>query len=224
MSTLPAALKRDLETLWALLHSETPDVVLPVIGSGLSTPLSSWRTLLGDLVKRAPTAERKLLRQKLAKDQFLDVAEALEGLPEVGAERIAEEVRRRYQRPSAPRPATYDLVAQLPVRHFATTNYDPWLKDAVALHKNAAPRVCAPGNEGAFRELLVGSRPAVLMLHGDADNPERCVLAARAYRQLVHGDASLQGRAPGPGEPAPLAVHWLLHERPRHSLGPRALA
>lgn len=197
MSRLPASLRRDLEPLWALLHGEAPDVILPVVGSGLSSPLPSWRALLLDLIRRAPAAERRLLRQKLGKDQFLEVAEALEGLSEVGPERIAEEVRRHYQRPTDARPTAYDLVAQLPVRHFATTNFDPWLKDAVAVHKNGVPRVCVPGDEGAFRELSVVSPLAVLMLHGDADNAERCVLSTRAYRRLVHGDAAFRDALQG---------------------------
>jgi formylglycine-generating enzyme required for sulfatase activity len=187
---LPDALVRDLEPLRKLLHGDTPSVVLPVVGSGLSPGLLSWRGLLIELIERAPRREQATLRKELKKEKYLDVAEALEGARGVGAEGIAEAIARHYQRPAEPAPdiaGTYALIAALGVKHFATTNFDPWLKIAAGRHW-PSPRVVVPSQAGAFADLGLESSPAVLMLHGDADDPGRCVLSGRAYARLSHGD------------------------------------
>jgi hypothetical protein len=77
---------------------------------------------------------------------------------------------------------------QLPCDHYLTTNYDPWLKDALSNKLGVAPRIYGPTDPGAFADTLQGSAPLVLMVHGDADRPEGCVLSREGYSELFHGD------------------------------------
>jgi hypothetical protein len=136
------------------------------------------------------------------------VAGDLEADGRVGAARIAQAIAKHFRRPTAPRPVTYDLLATLPVDHFATTNFDPWLKVALALARaDMPPRVYAPTDPGAFSELSPSSSPLVLMLHGDADRPEQCVLSSRDFRRLLYGNpAYRQGLAGLVGQRAWLFV------------------
>jgi hypothetical protein len=181
-----------LEPLRRLLHEGPRNGVFPVVGSGLSRGLPSWDALLGRLIDKAPATERDELRAALDNQRYLDVADALESLPGIGRETIAALIRHEYQWPKLARPEIYDLLAALPVEHFATVNYDPWLKDAVSQAKGRAPRVYVPGDPGAFSDLLPGAPPLVLMLHGDASRPASCVLSGRAYRQLMYGNPAFE--------------------------------
>ena len=133
------------------------------------------------------TARRS--QEAFDKQKYLDVASFLEHHHAVGLARVASSIKALYQRPSAPRPPTYDKLVELPLEHFITTNYDPWLKDALAAQLKEAPRVYGPTDAGAFADTGPGSSPLVLMCHGDADRPETCVLSSEGYRQLAHGSA-----------------------------------
>jgi hypothetical protein len=92
---------------------------------------------------------------------------------------VSSAIQRAYQRPTAPRPRAYELLAKLPVTQVATTNYDPWLRDALAARLGAVPRSYTPEDPGAFADLAPGSPPLVLMLHGDVDRPATCERASR---------------------------------------------
>jgi SIR2-like domain len=190
---LPASLVDQLEPLRARLHAAR-NAVLPIVGSGLSRGLPSWTKLLEQLIAQVERAEdRDALTDDLAKEKYLEVAADLERLAH--RTRVSTAIQRAYQRPTASRPPTYDRVAALPVTHFATTNYDPWLKDAVAARLGQAPQVYMPKDPGAFVSLAPDSPPMVLMLHGDADRPETCVLSEAGYRQFTHFPAYRQAMA-----------------------------
>ncbi|WP_437990383.1 SIR2 family NAD-dependent protein deacylase [Sorangium sp. So ce145] len=159
--------------------------MLPVIGSGLSQGLLSWTKLLEQLIATVPTAvTRSELSHELKQGKYLEVAGDLEQLLHPG--RVSDAIKREYQRPAAIAPRAYELVAALPVAHFATTNYDPWLKNAVSQRRAQAPQVYTPFDPGAFSDLSAGAPLLVLMLHGDADRPQTCVLSEAGYRRLVH--------------------------------------
>jgi hypothetical protein len=183
---LPEALRQRLDPLRERLHS-APNSVLPIIGSGLSLPaLPSWGALLRQIIARAMGREHRAeLDELLQTGRYLDVADALEVDP--GAQVISQVIAETYQRPRAAPAPIYDLVAALPVTHVATTNYDPWLKDALARRLRTAPRVFTPEDRGAFTNIRPDAPPLVLMLHGDADTPDTCVLSQRAFRRLTHG-------------------------------------
>ena len=94
----------------------------------------TWRSLLDTLIRRvSPAADRHELEELLGHGRYLEVATGLNDCH--GPQIIAATIKEACQRPAAPRPSAYELVARLPVEHFLTTNYDPWLKDAVALAK-----------------------------------------------------------------------------------------
>ncbi|WP_428267352.1 effector-associated domain 2-containing protein [Haliangium sp.] len=183
---LPASLLARLDRLRERLH-RTHNGVLPVIGAGLSLPApTGWGALLAKIAERALSDEhRASLQEFLDRRDYLTVADELEVDP--GRAVISQVIAELYQRPKAARAPVYELVAALPVTHFATTNYDPWLKDAVARRHGSAPRVFTPQDPGEFTDIRPASSPLVLMLHGDADRPESCVLSQRAFRRLTHG-------------------------------------
>jgi hypothetical protein len=183
---LPEALRQRLDPLRERLHS-APNTVLPIIGSGLSLPaLPSWGALLQQIIARAMGSEHRAELNELMKaGRYLDVADALEVDP--GAQVISQVIAETYQRPRVAPAPIYDLVAALPVTHVATTNYDPWLKDALARRLRTAPRVFTPEDRGAFTNIRPDAPSLVLMLHGDADTPDTCVLSQRAFRKLTHG-------------------------------------
>ena len=189
---LPEALRQRLDPLRQRLHS-APNTVLPIVGSGLSLPaLPSWGALLQQIIARAMGSEHRAELDELMKaGRYLDVADALEVDP--GPQVICQVIGEHYQRPRVAPAPIYELVAALPVTHVATTNYDPWLKDALARRLGTAPRVFTPEYRGAFTNIRPDAPPLVLMLHGDADTPDTCVLSQRAFRKLTHGTPAYRG-------------------------------
>ena len=183
-----------IEDIRDLFHRANPNTVLPVIGAGLSSPhLPGWAALLQELIAKASPEHHSALTTGLRAGRFLDVAALLEVDPRVQAAGITDSIRRHYERPRMPRPEIYDCVARLPVTHFVTTNYDPWLKDAVSRKLDAAPRIYTPWDDAAWENLGQSSPPLVLMLHGDADRPSTCILSASMFRRLTHHQAFQRG-------------------------------
>jgi hypothetical protein len=181
---LPPFLVAQLDPLRAALHTG-PNAVLPVVGSGLSRGLLSWTKLLEQLISQVGSAdERDELARALAQEKYLEVAGDLVRL--LQRARVSTAIEWAYKRPKVPRPSVYDRLVELPVTHFATTNYDPWLKDALAARLGQAPRAYTPEDPGAFDDLSAGSPPLVLLLHGDADRSGTCVLSEEDYRRLSH--------------------------------------
>lgn len=157
--------------------------------SWLSRGLPSWTDLLTRLIEELPADEQDEMRDELKKEKYLDVASYLESHPAVGRPGVITKIKEFYQRPPVPRPDMVDRLIRLPLDHFVTTNYDPWLKDALAKRLGSAPRVYGPTDEGAFVDTAPAASPLVLMIHGDADRPSSCVLSHTGYRQLAHGHA-----------------------------------
>lgn len=182
---LPPALLKRLEPLRELLHGPRENAVVPFVGSGLSRGLPSWAELLRELAEHVDEPERKILLKAIDDQRYLDVAGHLERLPAVGRARIQALIARRY-RTDLPAPPIYATLARLPTRHYATTNYDSWLKDALAARWGQVPNVLLPTDRESLAH-LDESRLWAFYLHGDADKPETCVLSARAYRRLEHG-------------------------------------
>jgi formylglycine-generating enzyme required for sulfatase activity len=187
---LAPTLRAALDPIRELLHGPTRNAVFPVVGSGLSQGLISWRGLLEELIAQASPDEIDGLLEDLRAGKYIDVAGDLEADGRVGPTLIAKAIAKHFRQPAAPRPVTYDLLAKLPVEHFATTNFDPWLKDALAAARAKSPRVYSPSDPSAYSDLAPQTSLLVLMLHGDADRPEHCVLANRSYRELLHGHAA----------------------------------
>jgi len=188
-SPLSSDLRASLEPLRRLVATGH-NVVLPIVGSGLSQGLPSWSDLLHVLAHELPEHCRGAVLDLLGREKFLQAASYIESSPFVGRPRVLTQIKSHFQRPAVPRPEIYDDLVRLPLDHFITTNYDPWLKDALAARESRAPRVYVPADQGAFSDLLPNSPPIVLMVHGDADRPETCVLSDEGYRALLHGSPS----------------------------------
>ncbi|MCK6517027.1 SIR2 family protein, partial [Myxococcota bacterium] len=183
---LSDALRRQLAPLRELLHGSIPNAVVPFVGSGLSRGLKSWTELLDELVNFLPQAEQADARAVLAQGKHVDVAGLLEGSPSAGPARIQTAIVRAFKAPNEPAPPIYAEVAGLPTRHFITTNFDPWLKNAVGRRLDQTLNVLLPSDAAALGH-LDGEHAWVFHLHGDADKPDTCVLTASAYRSLLSG-------------------------------------
>jgi tetratricopeptide (TPR) repeat protein len=183
---LSDALRQRLAPLRELLHGSIPNAVVPFVGSGLSRGLKSWTALLDELVNFLPQAEQAEAREVLAQGKHVDVAGLLEGSPSAGPARIQTAIVRAFKAPNEPAPPIYAEVAGLPTRHFITTNFDPWLKNAVGRRLDQTPNVLLPSDAAALGH-LDGKGAWVFHLHGDADKPDTCVLTASAYRSLLSG-------------------------------------
>lgn len=180
------SVQKELSELRLRMH-RTRNVVLPVVGAGLSMPaLPSWSKLLQDLIgKVRDEGDRARLLADLAKDKFLDVADEVGDL--LGRDEITNHIAATFQAPKASRPKIYDAVAKLPVDHFATTNFDPWLVQAATERERSNLRVLVPWHAPALGDLSVTALPFVFMLHGDARTPQECVLTLDSYQRLQHG-------------------------------------
>lgn len=168
--------------------------VMPVVGAGMSVPigpqgagprLPTWRGLLEELIARVPGHERAELAKLLASDQPTLVASEL--VQYVGRSVISTYIQQRFAEPSFARPSVYDALVALPIDHFLTTNYDPFLRDAWIAHHGVPTMVITPRDLGALRSMRVDAQPFVLMLHGDASRPSTSVLSTEDFAQLQFG-------------------------------------
>lgn len=115
-----------------------------------------------------------------------------------GRSQLNRLIRVVYGAVRAAAPAFYDLIAALPpsVRLFVTTNYDPFLERALG-YRDPVVVVRDVGLE-AVRQL----RPVIYKPHGDAQQPEGCVIATADYDAWEQSTGSL---------PAQLAALYLQH-------------
>jgi hypothetical protein len=200
---LSDALRQRLAPLRELLHGSIPNAVVPFVGSGLSRGLKSWTALLDELVNFLPQAEQAEAREVLAQGKHVDVAGLLEGSPSAGPARIQTAIVRAFKAPNEPAPPIYAEVAGLPTRHFITTNFDPWLKNAVGRRLDQTPNVLLPSDAAALGH-LDGEGAWVFHLHGDADKARHL----RAHRFCLSQPAQRHARvaarrAVPPEHPAP---------------------
>lgn len=170
-------------TIW-----ERPHLFIPFVGSGVSQGLPSWVDLLKGLAQQLPETERAEVDIWIQQRMLLQVASYLEASEHVGRSAISTAIAQHYSRPNCKAPDVFSCLAELPFDHFITTNYDPWLKNSLASRLSAAPRVYTPFDPGAFANLDVGSPAFVLMLHGDADRPETCILSEGGITRLLNAN------------------------------------
>jgi hypothetical protein len=67
---LDAKLRQALDPIRELLHGPTRNAVFPVVGSGLSQGLISWRALLEELIALAHPDERAGMTRELDKEKY----------------------------------------------------------------------------------------------------------------------------------------------------------
>lgn len=190
-------LRAELAPLREKLRSG-PNAVLPVVGSGLSQGLPSWSGFLQALLKKLPAARRDELLAEYGdptqpRCDMLGLAGGIEHT--LTKKKLRDALQRTFGRATAAkrtRPANYDLLVALHnVTQFATTNFDPWLKDAVQAKQGATHvEVVTPRVGHRFDRIEPGAPPRVWMLHGDADEPAGCVLTQASYDELIHDNAA----------------------------------
>lgn len=115
-----------------------------------------------------------------------------------GRPRLNRLLRAVYGAARATAPAFYDLIAALPsaVRVFVTTNYDPFLERALGYRDP----VVVVRDDGLER--VTQTRPVVYKPHGDAQQPEGCVIATADYDAWEASTGNL---------PAQLAALYVQH-------------
>lgn len=157
---------------------------MPFVGSGLSRGLPTWLDFLTQLAAEIadPRGKRAAIKE-LKGGRFLDAAQLIE--VHLGRPRLSSALRRAYfDLGDRPRPRAYDVLARLPTDHWVTTNYDTWLRDAVAARPaGRVPQYVTPDDPGALSDLGNAAAPFVLALHGTAERPETCVLTTDDYQR-----------------------------------------
>src|SRR4051812_25508248 len=151
------------------------------IGAGVSAAagLPTWEQLLGELAECTGLDEG--LRAGLARLPAQDSAALL--ARELGRDRLETFVKERFG--PGPYALAHALIADLPVREFVTTNYDPLVELAAA---DIGRRLQVL----PFEEAAPGT-PWLLKLHGDAAHPDSVVLTREEYLQFGDTRAALAG-------------------------------
>lgn len=152
------------------------------LGAGVSmgAGLPSWWDLLGQLAAGILSEEEF---KEIERMSTLDYAQLL-------AKRLGEETLRtkvieaiqRHHRPSF----THALLAALPMRGVATTNYD-------ALFEMAAKSAGKPVHVLPYEGTLSTETRWLLKLHGTLEKPEDIVLSRKTFQQYEASRAALAG-------------------------------
>ena len=158
---------------------------LPFIGAGMSVNFGypTWPVFLQSVIEKyASLSEQARLCEMLAKQAFLQLAEALDKDLQNGI----EETVRQYFLPSKmkevePAQNYVRLLQSMGIRSYVTTNYDTVLErhDLEAGKKVILPTTLQ--STGEFEELERRGQPFLLKLHGTYDNPDSIVLTQWQY-------------------------------------------
>ncbi|MCP3915973.1 MAG: SUMF1/EgtB/PvdO family nonheme iron enzyme [bacterium] len=194
---LDPKLQRRLAQLRSWLH-EGRNQVLPWVGAGLSIApppvpeksLPNWMGLLQILLEEVSDPARAEIKcDLLDRDKLLEAADEI--ARELGSARVATRIEAIFRAPLCKPPPVYDLLVDLPVDQFVTTNFDPWLADALARKTRAAPHVSTPRD--GYAGLRSNDPAFVFHVHGTAKRPDTCVLTAEQFANLRHGTAGYEG-------------------------------
>jgi hypothetical protein len=184
----PLAFREDLDDLHRALHLHRNEVI-PIVGSGLSRGLTSWTDFLRGLISRLSSPMDQTDLTAIADDkQWFDVASRVEDL--LGASQVQGRIRSAFDlsrlsasERASKRPPTYDTLVTLPCDGFVTTNWDPFLEDALTLRLGHSPRLITPGRPASL-SAIPGGAAWVFKAHGDAQHDEPCLLTNRHFAAL----------------------------------------
>jgi hypothetical protein len=197
-------LGRDLRQAAARLGRKalTGDLVL-FLGAGVSmgAGLPSWSGLLGDLAERAGYSADHL--RKLEKLDPLDAARLIERRLDAKGHVIGWVIAARLK--SGRHSISHALLATLPVREIATTNYDN-LSSRRARPSSAPPRCCPIRPDPSCTRW-------VLKLHGTVEHPAEIVLTRDDYLAYGARRAALAGLVQGPADHQTHALPRVLAHR-----------
>lgn len=169
-----------------------------IVGSGASaekpSTLPTWGgfadLMIAEVAEHSPS-RAALMKEEAAAGDFVEVANLFERINLVSRR---EFFSRTFSTSKDSLPSTQRLLAALPARHWLTTNFDPYLRFALA-DKNPSVEVLNNSDEDLRAVLSLWSRRSFAVhLHGKADLYESLVFSKKtfdaiqkraAYRELV---------------------------------------
>jgi len=163
-------------------------VVFLGAGIGLGAGLPSWKSLITDIANDVGLAEKANIEELRQMDPR-DAAQVLEQHAS-GAATLTEMLRRRFRAVKRPSLA-HGLLASLPIREAATTNYDDLFERAWSAAA-AGPAAAAD----ARIAVVPGADPAnadrwLLKVHGDVNAKGPLVLSREEYARFERGGGAI---------------------------------
>lgn len=176
-----------MDSKTALQDSYTRAALIPVVGSGISTPfgLPNWRTLIERAAEHfsiAPPAVQRIA-ELLDRREYLEAVNVLldEGVSEIALQKYVAESMSAAKAAAAARESNYDDLARLSKVRYITTNYDRYLND-IADAKTFLLERLEDININQFQ--LSPYDHTVIPIHGEISRPESIVLSEASYKRL----------------------------------------
>jgi NAD-dependent SIR2 family protein deacetylase len=166
--------------------------VVPFIGAGVSVAggFPTWKEHLRKQGKTAGIVS-SIIEGHLAKGEYEAVIETIEKAR--GAETFAQEIRDAFSK-SGKLEAITLRITELFQDTLITTNYDHLLEQAFDTGPNDEVQVIS--STGAM-EPRDPAKIAIIKLHGDVQNPARCILGKKQY-DVAYGETALDLTRPIP--------------------------
>jgi len=191
--------QRNVDHFIQLVELMDAGAVVPFVGAGISASagFSSWR---GHLRRQGRTAhiDSERIEELLASGAFETVLEEIEAVR--GREVFIREIRDEFSR-NLTIPDVVWRISELFTDTVITTNYDRLLEQS--FETGEAGRVQVINGLNAL-EKPDPKKITVIKLHGDIQNPRRCILSKNQYDE-AYGNGSLNMHKP---IPKLLAYHY----------------
>jgi tetratricopeptide (TPR) repeat protein len=163
---------KDYENIITILTREILKKRLAIfVGAGCSMAvgLPSWKQLLENLIAKYGIQTKE--------DNLLKLASRIER--SIGRSTLVDEISDTCRTPQKGGSSTHDLLTELDVNLYITTNYDHLLEEAFR-KKGIEPHVI---NTDLDLTVLNPTAKTIVKLHGDIDSPSSLVCTERDYRQ-----------------------------------------
>jgi hypothetical protein len=166
------------------------------VGAGVScaSQFPGWGA---HLLNQAISAgfDEDAVKAALARGDYEDIIEDIVGIK--GEAVFIQELRDEFNRP----PPQVDLasrIARLTTSLIATTNYDFVMQVAMSAVDGELPELLngtEDSNQGVVSS-MINRRRSILMLHGDIERPQSCIIRKTQYDRYYGDPLSLAGPVP----------------------------